>query len=146
MDDLPRREGGPTRRRLHLMISRQTRAVIVSAVFFMGLAAFVLYQPAPDLVPSATLLESLEDADHQVARGKAQTASKALDVLGRDLASWSSDGEGLSDSQRSDLSLLARDARMMSATLSGRGLELEDGDAAAWVDLQRRIQATFAGD
>ncbi len=128
------------------MISRQTRAVVVSALFFVALAAVVLYQPAPDLVPSATLLTSLEDADHQVARGKAQTASKALEVLGRDLASWSSEGETLSDGQRSDLSLLARDARLMSATLSGRGLDLADGDAAAWADLSRRIEGTFAGD
>lgn len=127
------------------MLTRQTKAVFGSAVFFVVVAAFAIYQPAPDLVPSAILMENLAEADHQVTRGKAQVASKALDVLGGDLATWSSEGEDLSDAQRSDLSLLARDARMMAATLSGRGLELNDADALAWHDLQGRIEGTFSG-
>ncbi|GEM_PF-2592996 len=127
------------------MLSRQIKAAIGSAVFFMGLAAFVLYQPAPDLVPSAELVTDMAEADHQMQRRKARPAAKALDVLGRDLADWSSHGEGLSDSQRSDLSLLARDAQMLGASMSGGELEVADADAASWVDLHRRIQATFAG-
>ncbi len=128
------------------MPSRQTKAVIGTAVFFLGLAALVIYQPAPDLTPAPELIVLLDDADHQVARAKAQTASRALELLGQALEDWSVKGEGLSDQQRSDLSLLARDARMLGATAAGRGIELPDGDAAVWIDLKRRIDATFAGE
>ncbi len=128
-------------------ISQQTKAVIASAIFFVVLAAVILHEPEPDLVPSPTVQEQIADADHQVQRRQARTAAKSLDILGQSLADWSSHGEGLSTDQRADLLMLSRDARILSATLSGSGSpDLSEGDASTWQDLHRRIEATFAGD
>lgn len=128
------------------MINRQTKAVIGSALFFLVLAAAVLFKPAPELVPSAALIAELAEADHQVARRKSGPASHAVDQVGTTLAAWSSEGAELTDVQRSDLSLLARDARILAAGMGGPEVEMTEATAQSWVHLRQRVDETFLGD
>ncbi len=128
------------------MNPRQRKAVVGSGVFFLTLAAILLHEPEPNLVPSEGLTELLEDADLEVRRRKAISASKAVERVGLSLGEWSTEGEGLSVEQRSHLSLFSREARLMAADMPGSGLELDGSAVAAWSDLRSRLDRTFAGD
>jgi hypothetical protein len=129
-----------------IKLSRQNKAVIGTGVFFLVLAAILVYQPAPDLVASPELVEQMNEADYQVQRGRSQGAGKSVDIVGATLTEWSLHGEELSDTQRSDISLLGRDARILGATMSGQRVDLGKGHKSDWAGLRRRIEGTIAGD